>query len=195
MDWGLLLHCAALTFTLARALRSGECRGDGGSEPGGRLRGCGSGGRAVGPLRATSPPGTFRWGTGAVRSSPGTSGPGIAFWALWGARTEQVARSHKIRIDSYLNSVSSHRQLNKSRLRYLKDNERWRRKALPRPFFPQSERCRSALPVSGCPCTCGCHSTQPTPFRGAQFVYNSRSARGGGERGGLSRPTKAQILF
>lgn len=79
MDWGLLLHCAALTFTLARALRSGECRGDGGSEPGGRLRGCGSGGRAVGPLRATSPPGTFRWGTGAVRSSPGTSGPGIAF--------------------------------------------------------------------------------------------------------------------
>lgn len=25
MDWGLLLHCAALTFTLARALRSGEC--------------------------------------------------------------------------------------------------------------------------------------------------------------------------
>lgn len=27
MDWGLLLHCAALTFTLARALRSGECHG------------------------------------------------------------------------------------------------------------------------------------------------------------------------
>lgn len=31
MDWGLFLHCAALTFTLSRALRSGECRGDGGS--------------------------------------------------------------------------------------------------------------------------------------------------------------------
>lgn len=43
MDWGLLLHCAALTFTLARALRSGECHGSLGS------RGCGSGGRALGP--------------------------------------------------------------------------------------------------------------------------------------------------
>lgn len=61
MDWGLLLHCAALTFTLARALRSGECHGDGGSElgqmrgraPGLRARGAGGGARrAVGAAPA-----------------------------------------------------------------------------------------------------------------------------------------------
>lgn len=49
MDWGLLLHCAALTFTLARALRSGKCHGDVGSQPGQAAAGLGSGaGRAGG---------------------------------------------------------------------------------------------------------------------------------------------------
>lgn len=104
------------------------------AQPGGRLRERRAH-RGAAPTRAP-PPGTFRRGTGAVRSSPGTSGPGIAFCALWGACTERAARSHKIRTANYLNSVSSHRQLNKSRLRYLKDNEHRRRKALPRPFFP-----------------------------------------------------------
>lgn len=135
MDWGLFLHCAALTFTLSRALRSGECRGDGGSAWG-AAPGAEGAQRGRSDPRPPPPPGNFPPGTGAVRSSPGTSGPGIAFCALWGACTERAARSHKIRTANYLNSVSSHRQLNKSRLRYLKDNEHRRRKALPRPFFP-----------------------------------------------------------
>lgn len=43
MDWGLLLHCAALTFTLGRALRSGECHGDVRSQPGQAAARLGSG--------------------------------------------------------------------------------------------------------------------------------------------------------
>lgn len=52
MDWGLLLHCAALTFTLARALRSGECHG------GRRI----SAWAAAGPGSGAAGTGGGRWG-------------------------------------------------------------------------------------------------------------------------------------
>lgn len=61
MDWGLLLHCAALTFTLARALRSGECHG----------------GRWV-SARAAAGPGSGAAGAGGGRRCPPGRGTGTA---------------------------------------------------------------------------------------------------------------------
>lgn len=52
MDWGLFLHCAALTFTLAGAPRSGKCHGGGttsGLSLGNRGLATGPGGPGAGP--------------------------------------------------------------------------------------------------------------------------------------------------
>lgn len=62
MDWGLFLHCAALTFTLSRALRSGECRGDGGSAWGAAP---GAEGAQRGRSDPRPPPGNFPPGDGS----------------------------------------------------------------------------------------------------------------------------------
>lgn len=76
-------------------------------------------------------------GVGGVRAPvpPGRVRPPTLFSALWGRRIKRGARSRKLRTANYLCSGSSHKQLNKSRLRYLRNNEYLERKALSSPFL------------------------------------------------------------
>lgn len=104
MDWGLLLHCAALTFTLARALRSGECHGDVGSQPGQPAARLGSGAARAGDTAGDgagidlSPAGgnfVAEEAGGAIltRGSPALALPSHFISALSGC-IKQAARSH-----------------------------------------------------------------------------------------------------
>lgn len=164
MDWGLFLHCAALTFTLAGAPRSGKCHGGGttsGLSLGNRGLATGPGGPGAGPdPRPVAGNFVPEVGVGGVRAPvpPGRVRPPTLFSALWGRRIKRGARSRKLRTANYLRSGSSHRQLNKSRLRYLRDNEHLERKALSSPFlffFLQSVVFQSTVPATSCLCTCG----------------------------------------
>lgn len=141
MDWGLFLHCAALTFTLARAPRSGKCHGGGddfGSQPGEPRAGDGAR-RSRGRPRPAPGSGELcargRSRRGPSPGAPGRVRPPTLFSALWGRRIKRGARSRKLRTANYLCSGSSHKQLNKSRLRYLRNNEYLERKALSSPFL------------------------------------------------------------
>lgn len=114
MDWGLLLHCAALTFTLARALRSGKChRGRRVSAWAGScragLRGCrtGMGGTGVGGAGTDLSPagGNFvpEEGGGAVpaRGSPAPAWPCDFIFRSFGS-LEKAGCSFSLDQDSQL---------------------------------------------------------------------------------------------
>lgn len=173
MDWGLFLHCAALTFTLARAPRSGKCHGGGddfGSQPGEPRAGDGAR-RSRGRPRPAPGSGELcargRSRRGPSPGAPGRVRPPTLFSALWGRRIKRGARSRKLRTANYLCSGSSHKQLNKSRLRYLRNNEYLERKALSSPFlffFLQSVVFQSTVPAASCMCTCG-QSSDGEPSR------------------------------